>query len=339
MRRALVKPDHIGDLILSQPAIQSLVDSKKIDSLFVNPKNLLLAEYLFPDLDIQCIDFPHLTRANSQDKPADLNKISIYDEVIFLRRDHILNEKVFEDLLKKGVFIGNDGSHIATSQKNALNLHYGLEYKIFEKWKGKFKPWPRGLKKICFSIGSGFATNRWPTESWCQLGRLLKDIGTEKITIMFGNQELAQAENLSRKLSRFVEVELLNGQEKTFQELSIIFETISLTIGSDGGSNHIASLFGPVLTVFTSSPANVWAPIGLSNRSCSLALTCVGQCINFHEKALNSCLTRECSFALEPEMILSSIILDSEDLRNQPKFDMFNSISYRTHKNTDWIAI
>jgi hypothetical protein len=339
MRRALVKPDHVGDLILSQPAIQALIDSNEIDSLFVNSRNTILAEYLFPDLEIQVINFPHLSRVNPRNGSVDLTALTPYDEVIFLRKDHILNENLFGDLLKKVVFIGNDGSHISNSQRSTLNSQYALEYNIFEKWKGEFKPWPKTFKEVCFSIGSGFPTNRWPTESWSQLGRLLRNVGTEKITIMFGNQEIPQAENLRKKLLKNFKVEMLNGQEKTFRQISEVFETITLTIGSDGGSNHIASLFGPNLTLFTSSPANVWAPIGLSNRSCTLALTCVSQCLNFHEKALNSCLTRECSYALEPEMVLSSLILDSEELLAQPKYQTLNSVEYRTHKNTDWIPI
>jgi heptosyltransferase-2 len=339
MRRALVKPDHVGDLVLSQPAIQALIDSDKIDSLFVNSRNIPLAKYLFPKMDIQTMDFPHLSRSHSQNTSVDLNKIKSYDEVIFLRRDHILNENYFEDLLKKSIFIGNDGRHVATNQKAALNVHYDLEYKIFDKWKGKFKPWPKTLKEVCFSIGSGFPTNRWPTESWCQLGKLLKTIGTEKVIIMYGNQEVSLAANLRQKLLTYLEVELLNGQEKTFEEISSIFESISLTIGSDGGSNHVASLFGPNLALFTSSSPNVWAPIGLSNRSCTLALTCVSQCLNFHEKALNACLTRECSYGLEPEMAFSSLHVDSEELLAQPKLEKFNSINYSVHKNTDWVEV
>ena len=120
MRRAIVKPDHVGDLILSQPAIQALVDSKEIDALFVNSKNLDLAEFLFPGLDIQTIDFSHLNATNSNYKGLDLTRISRYEEVVFLRRDHILNENLVGELLKNCIFIGSAESHVALTQKNSL---------------------------------------------------------------------------------------------------------------------------------------------------------------------------------------------------------------------------
>jgi hypothetical protein len=45
---AVLKPDHLGDLVLAAPAINFLATTDSDVALFVAPKNVAIAKLLFP---------------------------------------------------------------------------------------------------------------------------------------------------------------------------------------------------------------------------------------------------------------------------------------------------
>src|SRR5205807_5727702 len=65
MRVGILKPDHIGDLILSAPAIAALRRHFEDLVLLCHPQTVALGRHLFPGLAIQPILFAHLDRTRS----------------------------------------------------------------------------------------------------------------------------------------------------------------------------------------------------------------------------------------------------------------------------------
>ena len=63
MKLAVVKPDHIGDLILSSPAIRALSTVIPDLTLFVASKTLKLGRHLFPHVELRTMDLPHLLKS------------------------------------------------------------------------------------------------------------------------------------------------------------------------------------------------------------------------------------------------------------------------------------
>ena len=60
---AILKPDHLGDLVLSVPAIRAVRARYRNITLFVASSSRPLAGFLFPDIeDIRSADLPHLAR-------------------------------------------------------------------------------------------------------------------------------------------------------------------------------------------------------------------------------------------------------------------------------------
>src|SRR6185312_7098938 len=73
-RVALVKPDHLGDLILSAPAIRAAQLHFGQITLFVSDSTRSLAQFLFPDVELASINFPHLARNNKMQ--SDLQSVA-----------------------------------------------------------------------------------------------------------------------------------------------------------------------------------------------------------------------------------------------------------------------
>ena len=70
MRRktAILKPDHLGDLVLAVPAIRVLLETVEEPVLYVNPATTSLARKLFPGCEIRTVSF------KSQTKDLDLRR-------------------------------------------------------------------------------------------------------------------------------------------------------------------------------------------------------------------------------------------------------------------------
>src|SRR5437879_5500580 len=62
MRVGILKPDHLGDMVLAAPAIGALRRRYPDAVLFCHPRTQALAEHLFPGLRCEPISLPHLDK-------------------------------------------------------------------------------------------------------------------------------------------------------------------------------------------------------------------------------------------------------------------------------------
>src|SRR5437660_2348670 len=70
MRVGVLKPDHLGDLVLAAPAIAALQRRFSELVLFCHPKNLALAGHLFSNLRSVPVHLPHLDKDRSSTPPG-----------------------------------------------------------------------------------------------------------------------------------------------------------------------------------------------------------------------------------------------------------------------------
>src|SRR5690349_10162355 len=94
MRVGILKPDHLGDMVLAAPAIAALHRTLPDPVLYCHPRTGSLAQHLFPDLTCRTITFPHLDK--DRRLPRDANPLlQISDELdllISLRWDATMGE-------------------------------------------------------------------------------------------------------------------------------------------------------------------------------------------------------------------------------------------------------
>lgn len=302
MSVALVKPDHLGDLVLSVPAVRAAEKHFGAITLFVAERCRALARFLFPNVQIETINFPHLARTKGLAVNLALagRKLEEFDRVLWLRNDPFIHEFA-KDLKANQDFIQDDYSrHESVLQKEMLTRHLP-NYSRTELF-GEQR-WPKHAKRIGLSIGSGFPTNQWPMVYWLELATALvrSDIG---ITLVAGPAEHRQIQLLNRVFPHFGRTVAGGDDYASFlDELS----DLDLIVATDGGTGHLCSLAKPMLSIFASSPWRRFAPFGKGNVVVTRDLGC-SPCCNFSMVEVNGCVTRECSVGIHPDLIASLVI-------------------------------
>src|SRR5205814_10146246 len=71
VRVGILKPDHLGDLVLASPAIAALRRRFTDLTLFCHPKSLASAEHLLPGLPAYPVLTQHLDKERQPDRTAD----------------------------------------------------------------------------------------------------------------------------------------------------------------------------------------------------------------------------------------------------------------------------
>ena len=292
MKLAVVKPDHIGDLILSSPAIGALATKVPDLTLFVASKTLKLARHLFPAVELRTMDLPHLLKSGGA---PDFPDLSGYDLVLFLLRDGVMTPEWARTCTRDFVMPEESHAHhqsiLDYSVASDVVRDYDMDALFF---RGRLHSvQAKALAppvKVGLSIGSGFFTNSWPLIRWIETGRMLQREGRE-IYVVGGPAEVSTADFLLRALGLNRSHLIIGGSdfETLFQEL----DRLDLVIASDGGTAHLCSLSAPIISLFGSSPINRYAPFGRWNRIISLRLPC-SPCCQYARREANGCLSVEC---------------------------------------------
>ncbi len=198
MKLAVVKPDHMGDLVLSSAAIRALLETYPDCQLFIAPKNFALARYLFPDAELRELALPHLNK-DGKGASAGVDWRG-YDQVAMLRSDNVVTPQWLANRAEFYVMPADTNdlhqSVIDYSVVRGLRgpydidtLHLGAARKSIEA-KAKTRP-----RRIGLSIGSGFHANAWPVAKWVDLSRQLL-AGCDDLTILCGPAELPIARTI-----------------------------------------------------------------------------------------------------------------------------------------------
>lgn len=298
-RVAVVKPDHLGDLILSSPAIRAAQKHFGAISLFVSDGARALAEHLFPEIELRSINFPHLSRGRhlDTDLESSASALNEFDLVLWLRNDPFIGQFSKQIKASQDFATGDFLTHETFIQKEMMLRHL-KDYSRSQLFSADPIRWPERVHRVGLCIGSGFPHNRWPNVYWLQLAAKLSESGRE-IVLIAGPGEVQDAMLLSRCL-RFNRIVVGSANFRAFLD---DLEEIDLIIATDGGSAHICSLTKPILSIFGSSPWRRYAPFGRDNIVITRNLSC-SPCCGFSMEEVNGCMTRECVVGLDPEVVV-----------------------------------
>ena len=302
-RVALVKPDHLGDLVLASPAIRAAERHFGSVTLFVSDSTRSLARFLFPGTELRQINMPHLARRRSEfDEAATISELEEFDLVLWLR-DDLPTQELAARIKSHHDFAGGSFlTHQSAIEKRMMVRHVG-EYSRTELFSPEPIRWPDTIKSIGLCVAAGFPTNRWPNVYWLELADLLAQSGLP-LTLIGGPGERNDIALLASQLRRLSVRTAIGGE--SYGDFLDALNDIDLVIATDGGTAHICSVRKPVLSIFGSSPWRRYAPFGRQNVVVTRDLSC-SPCLQFSTGEVNGCLTRECLVGLTPQHVVASL--------------------------------
>jgi ADP-heptose:LPS heptosyltransferase len=323
VRVGILKPDHLGDLVLAAPAIAALERRFSRLTLFCHPKNLHLASHLFPTLRALPIYFPHLDKehgAGTQVRQrAELLRREV-DLLICLRWDGQIDQLLAIPEIEFHT-PGDEGnkSHVTVEQR-ALVCPFTGSYDILNSYTYPgFPPLdqrPSQVATVGLCISAGFRLNGWPLSHWLGLAERLQRRGI-RIVLIGGPAETRRLHVLREALEGrlgYCPPVIVGGSDfgATLQRLH---RHVDLVVATDSGTAHLAALVRPVISLFGGSPWQKFAPLGRFNAILSRRYPC-SPCQQFNRVEANTCHTQECLTNLFPEQVNACLTayLEGQDL-------------------------
>ncbi len=306
MRAAILKPDHLGDLVLASPAIRAISAASAEATLFVSSGSLALARHLFPEIaTIRTADFPYLSRRPVPDLPVGTlaRELDPFDTVFILRDDPVMQALARECKGRTVLVPGSMHEHESWSQKQAVSTVIG-DYSRRALFSPRPIAWPGEIRRVGLCIAAGFPTNRWSHSQWFELALRLAEAGMA-LSLIGGPMEVADLRLLSRLLAPLPHETIRGGSDLAAFLAEI--DRLDLVVAVDGGTAHLCSLRRPVCSVFGSSPWRRYAPFGAENVVITRDLVC-SPCLQFSVDEINGCLTRECLAALGPRAVAQVVV-------------------------------
>ena len=310
-RVAVVKPDHLGDLVLASPAMRAIHSHYQGNvSFFTSSTTQKLLKFFFPAAYVHSVDFPYLARTTLPHFDLDrlIEILNQHEFVFFLRDDSAMREVGSRLTVPHEFSYGGHLTHETAIHKRALVKHIP-NYSRTAHFSGNQIFWPSQLRRVGLCIAAGFPTNRWANVYWLKLAKILARKGIA-ITLIGGPGERQDLQLLSRSLPRISPrvVQGCGDFGQFFDEIS----DVDLVVASDGGTAHLCSLKKPMLSIFGSSPWRRYAPFGHSNVLLTRDLVC-SPCTQFSSVDLNGCMTRECSNEISPAMVAKAVVSNGID--------------------------
>ena len=310
MRVGILKPDHLGDLVLAAPAIAALRRRFNHLTLYCHPKNLPLAEHLFPGLKARPMHLPHLDKEHGHDRNSASRLRMLRDEIdllICLRWDGQCERLVtIPDIEYHTPGPAATLRHVAAEHRDLVAPFTGgyniLESYSYDGYAAPDRPLTN-LKAVGLCISAGFRLNAWPLSHWLGLAQRLHCQGTESILIG-GPAELGRlgilAEGIKGAVGYRPQVIVGSGDFGGF--LRAVASQVDLVIATDSGTAHLVSLVRPVVSLFGGSPWQRFAPLGRFNVILTRRYPC-SPCKQFNRVEINTCHTQECLTNLTPELV------------------------------------
>jgi heptosyltransferase-2 len=303
---AVIKPDHIGDFILSLPAFRAIGSKFNKFDLYSSPGNKFLYDYfLGTNINFCPVRLKYLQK-DSSGIELDEFVYSVKDyDLIFLLRNDEFSCQVAERLKGRVVLTGDGEGHETLIQKRAIAPIVGSYSRQSMMWASSRRPhWPRNISNVGLSLSAGFFANKIPLIIWLETAStLIKEfgVGLKLIGGPLEHEELRQA----ARILGIEESRIVVG-DSSLNDFFTKINDCDLVVGADSGTMHLISTLKPVLGVFTSSPWERFAPFGEANRIVYADVSC-RPCIQFSKNAYNACLVRECSSLIKSSDLISAI--------------------------------
>jgi heptosyltransferase II len=341
----VVKLDHIGDVILATPAIESLrigFPQAKIRVVVGSWSKDVLANN--PNVDeVICYDPPWLDRSltSRMSKKREENKETMkfllgirHDLIVDLRRndfnhiafssslanDYLVAYKTksqFDHLITHGVSaISKD--HVTDQQIKLLRC-LGLKTSKFPKLYplDEDDAWAQNhlsseKPKIAVFTGAGVPLKKWPEGKFLKLVHRLHNLGFE--VVMVGGQ---QEDTFGKMMHGQVKALNLCGKTSLLQ-LASVLKRVNLLVSNDSAPAHVASAVGTPVVVITKPNARVeFAPIGDGNSTvcrnrCNWSFNCPGFVFNPKTSVPKKCRCINSVSVEEVERVVYQTLLSSE---------------------------
>jgi len=303
---AVVKLDHIGDLLLATPVFEALrqhCPQARITAVVGSWSKGVLRDNPFVD-EVVVYDAPWLDRNPSFDLHKHLgNRASVArlasmpcDLVVNLRSDHsnvlfaslissryllsYQNDTYFQRLITHGVDYP-PGQH-ALAQHTQLLAQIGVSVtglpRLFPTnedriWASQVLPSNRVW--VGMFTGAGHVLKKWPESNFLELARRLSRIGLG-VLVVGGESEMPVATQLSR------EIGAVNLCGKTsLQQLACVLAHVHVLVSNDSAPVHIGASVGTPVVVITRPNVKVeFAPLGKGHAVLSMP-ACEVPCTGF----------------------------------------------------------
>ncbi|MFO7323569.1 MAG: glycosyltransferase family 9 protein [Chloroflexota bacterium] len=307
-RILLIRPDHLGDVLLTTPAIRMLrraLPYAEIHALVGPWSSGVLADY--DDLDVVLtLPFPGFSRSPKPDwkspyqlllrSARHLRRIGYGSAVIF-RPDHWwgamlahfagIPHRVGYGLPEVGPFLTEthelQRGHVVEQNLRLVEHWTGpiaaekvvLSYPVSEQDRlfvqERLDEWglDRDARLIAIHPGSGAWVKRWQEERWAQVADLLAREYDATIVITGADHELAMARRIADRM--LAPARLVVGDTQIGQ-LAALYERALLVLGPDSGPLHLAvAVETPTVALFGPADPAEFGPWGPPDRHIVLA--------------------------------------------------------------------
>jgi ADP-heptose:LPS heptosyltransferase len=310
VRVGVLKPDHLGDLILAAPAVAALLRRFDDLTLFCHPNSLALARHLFPEGRSLPIHLPHLDKDRGIGPGPQARLKTLRDEIdllICLRWDGQCERLLTIPEIEYHIPGPADSDRHVTVDHRELVQAFTGPYDILESYRYPGCPAiaapPRELRAVGLCVSAGYRLNAWPMNHWLRLARLLSRRGSE-IVLIGGPAEVGCLTVLGEAMRTTLGYRpgFIVGDDDFKTTLERLSTETDLVVATDSGAAHLAALVRPVVSLFGGSPWRRFAPLGPFNMILTRRYRC-SPCVQFNRAVVNTCHAQECLTNLMPEQV------------------------------------
>ena len=302
-RLLIIRPDHLGDVLLSTPAIQAIKRKRPDMSIHVLCGEWaadLLSNYDEIDLALT-LRFPGFQRHASSRPPnpwllavksAQMLRQIGYSSAIIMRRDHWWGAMLafFAGIRERiGYDLPNVAPFLTTALKYRQQHAVEQNLRLAEPWTGAIKPdqiqlmyplesddktyidkylaeWqiPPDQPVICIHPGAGAAVKLWPADKWAAVADILAAQFSSAIIFTGSSSEAALISDITAKMK--AKAYTIAGATRIGQ-LAALYKRSLLVLGPDSGPMHLAAAVAtPTVTLFGPADPAEFAPWGNPRR-------------------------------------------------------------------------
>jgi heptosyltransferase-2/heptosyltransferase-3 len=286
-RILIIRPDHLGDVLLTTPAIRALRQARpraEIHALVGGWAADVLANN--PDVDqVLTLAFPGFTRTPKENwrtpywfalRTARQLRMIGYSAALILRPDHWwgalvcklagIPRRIGYDLPDVGHFLNDRVPfvHQHAVRQNALLIERltgsikDPQLKLSFSVSAEDSAWVQGYlsehgvssdeKLLCIHPGSGTWVKRWGEDHWAQVADTLADQLDARVIFTGGDHELELVQEIRRRMKH--DAISLAGDTRV-GTLAALFQRAALVLGPDSGPLHLAAaVYTPTVTLF-----------------------------------------------------------------------------------------
>ena len=302
-RLLIIRPDHLGDVLLSTPAIQAIKRKRPDISIHVlcgQRSADLLSNYDEIDL-VLTLQFPGFQRHTVSRtrnpwllamRSAQMLRQIGYSSAIIMRRDHWWGAMLafFAGIRER---IGYDLPNVAPFLTTVLKYQYQhaveQNLRLAEPWIGDIKSEQIKLvyplepddkayidkylaewgihpnqPVICIHPGAGAAIKLWPAEKWAKVADMVSTQFSAAIIFTGSSSEAALTSDIAANMN---EKAYIIAGSTSIGQLAALYRRSLLVLGPDSGPMHLAAAVAtPTVTLFGPADPAEFAPWGNPRR-------------------------------------------------------------------------